>query len=343
MTKTTKKSAPMERYTTIAGEVLEYPRPDGELERFLARVVDAANDPRVSHGEMIELIYGTENPLLKQGMFRGRGAVTKEVFATPTYHVMLDLLDQKRVQTGALDVKKAMARFTLTVSEAAKRLDVTTSAVRQAIQAKRLSAVKKGGRYLLDPRAVATYRDHVVRRGPKPRPALEVRMGNKPGSSFRVKARELEVLEKEPLAGGGKLLVAEVPRFERAAVAISGKRMNRLFVLVPADEDNSFEFEDFSIRGRYRVLEKENDAQRASERFKNFLPDERSQNLAKHVALEDGTEVRLYVKDDVWRADFVRFGVELGTLPWDPEHGTFTSTGDIAAEMRREAADLLSA
>lgn len=259
-----------ERYRTMAGEVLEYPRPGPELEAFLERVRAAAKDPRVSEAELVELIYGRENPILDHTVFEDRGAVTLEVFENPVYHLMLDQLDAKRMQAGSLNRDRAEARYTMTVSEAAEALEVSPSAVRQAIASKRLAAWKPGNEYLLDPHSVATYRDHVKRRGPRPAPALRIRMGNKPGASFRVKAPGLERGEETKLEGGGKLIEARVERFTRAAIAFSGKSVNRMFVLEPAAEANSFEFEGFEVSGRYRVVEKVNDPEEASKRFRSF-------------------------------------------------------------------------
>lgn len=273
----TKTKAPLERHTTIAGEVLEYPRPGPELARFLARVHAAANDPRVSEHELVELIYGRENPLLDLTIFPGRGAVTRAVFENPVYHVMLDLLDAKRVQAGTLDPERAAGRYTMTVTEAAEQLGVSTSAVRQAIERGQLASWKKGPRlHLLDPHSVATYRDHVQRRGPKPEPALRVRMGSAAGASLRVKAAGLEVEREEKLAGGGKAIDAVVPRFARVAIAYSGKRsngskFNHLLVLEPADDVDDLEPVDgFTVVGRFRVAEKITDPEEASKRFRSF-------------------------------------------------------------------------
>lgn len=260
-----------EKHTTIAGEVIEYPKPSGELARFLARVVDATNDPRKSEAQLVELIYGRENPLLDQTIFPARGAVTKATFANPVYHVMLDLLDQKRVQTGALDPAAAAGQFSVTVTEAAAQLEVSDSAVRQAIKAGHLAAVKRGSQHLIDPASIATYRDRVRRRGPQPEPALRVRMGNRKGASLRVKAAGLQLVSKEDLEGGGQLIEAVVPNFERVAVAFSGKKTNRMFVLEPGDEADFFDFADFRIEGRYRVVEKVNDPETASKRFRAFV------------------------------------------------------------------------
>lgn len=276
MAKTKTAKTPLERHTTIAGEVLEYARPGPDLARFLARVRAAAEDPRVSEHELVELIYGRENPLLDQTIFPGRGAVTREAFANPLYHVMLDLLDAKRISVGTLDPVRAAGRYTMTVSEAAAELGVSPSAVRQAIERGQLASWKKGPRlHLLDPHSVATYRDHVQRRGPRPEPALRVRKGSRPGASLRVKAAELEVTGEEKLEGG-KAFDAIVPRFERVAIAYTGKRsngskFNHLLVLEPSDERDRIEpLDGFFVEGRFRVVEKITDPEEASRRFRAF-------------------------------------------------------------------------
>jgi hypothetical protein len=50
------------------------------------------------------------------------------------------------------------ARYTMTVPEAARELDITESAVRQAIAAGKLQSIKNGGQHLLDPSWVKLYR-----------------------------------------------------------------------------------------------------------------------------------------------------------------------------------------
>lgn len=279
---------PIERYTTIAGNVIDYvPSPD-EAD-FLARVVRATNDPNVTEAQLIELVYGRENPILDQSVFAGRGAVTASVVENPIYRVLLDLLDQKRVIDGKLDVAKAAEAYTLSVADAAKRLEMSPGAVRQAIQAGNLAAWKKGATYFLEPRSVDTYRSRVARRGPSAassaterRPAvspsdvvpsepagsafaLRARMGSATGWSFRLKAPHIEIVETD-----GHARVGVVSSFERAAIAFSGKKVNRFFVLEPADEPFRYDFGPFFIEGRFRVAEKVNNAQEASERFKAF-------------------------------------------------------------------------
>lgn len=249
----------------------------------------AAHDPTVTEAALTELIYGKENPLLDQSIFPGRGAVTKITLANPVYHVMLDLLDAKRVQAGTLSKPAAEAAFTMTVSEAAETLGITPGAVRQALDAKRLAGVKRGPSYFLDPRSVATYRDRVVRRGPEakheleasivpidPRsgsgktrdvlPALLARIGNVEGKSFRLKVDGFT----ETSRPDGHVVEGVVQSFERAAIAFAGTEGLRMFVIEPGPDENEFAFGPFFIRGNYRVVQKINNARDAAAKWADF-------------------------------------------------------------------------
>lgn len=158
----------METYTTLTNETIEYDAQEPSVAAFLARVRSATNDPDVTESALTELIYGSENPILDHTIFPHRGAVTKAVFGNPLYHVMLDLLDQKRVQVGTLDLELAKADYTVTVAEAAEKLGITPGAIRYAIKAQKLSAIKNGGVWLIHPNSVNSYQ--VSLRGPKRKP-----------------------------------------------------------------------------------------------------------------------------------------------------------------------------
>lgn len=263
---TEKRNMKTETYKTIAGEELEYPTPTPDVAAFLSRVMAAAHDPTVSEPALTELIYGKENPVLDQTIFPGRGAVTKAVMANPVYHVMHDLLGAKRLQVGTLS-PNAFDAFTLTVSEAAKELDVTPGAVRQAIERKLLPAIKRGPTYFLDHRGVKSYRETHTKRGRPAAPAVRVRYGSKPGASFRVKFAELKHISQD-----GHVIDAEAPRFERAAVAFSGNGKNRCFILEASKTSERFERDGFFIEGRFKVVEQVNDPAKAAHVFKTFKP-----------------------------------------------------------------------
>ena len=153
-----------ERHETVLGEIIEHPTPSGEIAAWLERVKRAAYDPSVSEAQLTKLVYSPENPILDPTVLPARGAVTRAVAASPLYRVMLDLLDVKRAQTGALDLRAANARFSIGVGQAAQRLATSEDAVRRAIAARHLAAVCRDGVHLIDPATVETYRERLVGR-----------------------------------------------------------------------------------------------------------------------------------------------------------------------------------
>lgn len=264
-----------ERYTTIAGETIEY-TVSPEVSTFLARLVTASNDPRVGEGELIELLYGKENPLLDQSVLPHHGVVTRAVFEDPVYHVMTDLLGRKRVQLGRLDLPKAHAEYTMTVAEAAKKLDVHQTSIRVAIRARKLDAIKQGGVLLLRPSSVESYR--VSRRGPKPRvelhpeedptgTSLEVCVGSAPGESAKIQVlgNELEVQRKE----AGKVF-GLVRDFARVYLLAGGKGKHRFFDLEAADQPSELKLGSFFVRGGFRVANKVNNPKDAEETWRTM-------------------------------------------------------------------------
>lgn len=258
----------MERYTNLAGEVIEYESPAPEVARFLGRVVDATNDPSVTESQLTELIYGLENPILAQGILPNHGVVTREVFEDPLYHVLTDLLGRKRVQMGTLDPELARDEYTVTISEAAERVGVHPSAIRQAIHAHKLDAIKKGKTWLLKPSSVESYAQG---RRASPRsgapPAVVASIGNVPGKSLRIKVVGGELRET---GREGKRIEGEIPSFERIAIIAGDKARDsyRYFELEPAEEEEALRFGPFYVRGRFAVVRKENNPRKANEAWR---------------------------------------------------------------------------
>ena len=291
---TTKQQKTTETHVTLEGRELTYPAPTGALAAFLDRVVAMSCDPRVTEDELVELIYGTDNPLLDQSMFKDRGAVTREVFGNPVYHVLLDFLGRKRAQLGTLDMDAAREAATVTVTEAARQLGISTSAVRQAIHAGRLPAVKTGSQWLINPRDVELYKPSA--RGPAAEPALRVRFGNVEGKSLRPKIPGLRVSRAEM----GSVHDGEAMSFQLAAFAVSDGKANTLYIIEPADGEERVTSKPFFVRGNFRVVEKVTDPSEASFRFKHFVPvrtaddrEHRRRELARLVdefGLDEGTK-----------------------------------------------------
>lgn len=254
-----------ESYTLTSGEVIEYPSPGAAIADYLAQVRQAAQDPTVTLGELVDLIYAEANPLLKTGIIPGRGAVTREVFDDPIYHVMIDQIAIKRIQTGTLDPEHAKLLFTMSVSEAAQKLGVSTSAVRQAIYTKRLAAQKVDGQWKLDPAAVDAYQ--VSNRGPTS--PLEVVMGSATGISFSVLA-DVD-LERDARGADGEV-IGRFRGWSRAGVKMvrNGDNSAAFWELAPAGAETELSVDQFSARGRFEVARKVVGKKEAAEAFKEF-------------------------------------------------------------------------
>ena len=258
----------MERYTKADGTVIEYPKPDAETAAFLARIVDAAHDPRVSWSELTDLVYSRENPIMDQTVFEGRGAVTAEVFENPLYHVMTDLLWKKQVVEQKIDPSKTAAAGTITVADAAEIIGVTPDAVRKAIRAERLKAWKTGGSYRVSRADAERYRDEVVPRAPRSSdPVLRARAGSEPGRSLRLKAPG-----KRKVGKTGSVVDLEVDTFERAAVATTGKKSMQVFVLEPSPHFERIEWGALGVEGRFRIVEHVTHPREAAAAWKAFEP-----------------------------------------------------------------------
>lgn len=259
-------------HTLLSGEQIEYEAAP-ELADFFARAAVAAHDPTVSVGQMVELLYGEENPLLVKGVFPGRGFVTPEVLTNPAYRVMLDLLDQKRVQAGALNLEAARANHhahSMSVPDAAAQLGISPSAVRQAIAGGRLRAVRRSGQHWLRPDDVAAYK--VSRRGP-PRstvPELEVRIGSEDGCGLHLDVVDGD-LEARREAPGSSVQAGRVREWQRLLVKTVYKPANsvRYFELEPDTGDvQELQVGGLYVRGRFKVARKINNRTAALEAWK---------------------------------------------------------------------------
>jgi hypothetical protein len=259
----------MNTYETISGETIEYTSASAVIASFIERVRAAAHDPGMTVIQLEALVYGLENPLLSTTVIPGRAVVTASTYADPAFHVMLDLIGRKRVATGHLDLNAARARHTLTVRHTARQLGVSESAVRQAIQVGRLSAWKDAGTYYLDPVVVGAFR--VSRRGPKQTSGepLSVRCGSSGSVRFSVNMPH----ELTAATRGKGVTTGHALDWRRIAIIASSGSSARMFIIEPADRDDAIEFNEFYVRGRFKIVHKENNAKAARDSFKAFTPE----------------------------------------------------------------------
>jgi excisionase family DNA binding protein len=260
----------MPTHMTLSGHEIEHDPPPRAVAAFLAKLRAMVADDAVHEQAMIGFAYGPDNPLLDHSLFAGRGAVTKETLADPLYHVTADLLARKHAAVRGIDVEAIAAQHTLSVAEAAERLGVHASAVRQAIASRRLPSWVKDGKYYLRPAAVDAFK--IGNRGPKPASAgepLKVRVGNHEGLSFRFKALGgLSKVQRPEL----NIVEAELLRWSRVAVIAGGQGKHRFFELVPSDEEHELRVGTFYVLGKLAIASKVNNPRAAREAWEAFEP-----------------------------------------------------------------------
>lgn len=274
------------KYTFTNGEELEYDIDDPELESYLSKVREAAQDPDVSSNELLDLIYSTDNPLMDSDVIPGRGVITDEGREHPAYDIMIDQLQIKRTQEGDFEGQEtdgygpSSGRYSMSVSEASDELDISTSAVRQAIYNDRLEARKRGGAWRLDLESVESYQ--VSDRGPNAAAQvgepLDVVLGYKEGFNFSVAHDgEFELDERRE----GNVLAGTIRGWTQAAVKQnrkleSGDALTYL-KLEPDDDSSSVQMDEFEVEGEFRISRVVSDNEEARETFQSFneaLPDD---------------------------------------------------------------------
>lgn len=244
----------MPSHDTLNGRSIEYEPTPAEA-RFVARVAGLVDDRKVSDVELRALIYGPENPLLSQHA-SGLTWVTPAAFESPVFAVLLDLLNRKRVATGALDLEKARSRYTMTVAQAADQLGLAQSAIRMAVLNRRLPSWMVDGEIRLDPVSVGSYK--ATKRGGAA-PKLVVACGSHDGASLRIRVDggELETTHKD-----GGVVHGEVRKWTGAEVITGAKRGGettyRYWRLEPGGNPERIELGSLKVVGRFTIAEQKN-------------------------------------------------------------------------------------
>lgn len=106
-------------------------------------------------------------------------------------------------------------------------------------------------------------------------PDLRATIGSEAGVSFRLKAAGLELdAPRAPWLGSKRVERVVVRHFVgRAAVMFSGERATHMIVLMPSDGTSEYGVGSFEIFGRFRVVERIDDATEAAARFGTFRTD----------------------------------------------------------------------
>jgi len=264
-------------YRTLAGDELEYPEPSKQLARFLDRVTEAASDTAIEADQMTALIYGPDNPLLgpSTSAIPERRSVSRETWADTTWHMMLDLLEAKRIAI-------AESSPTMSLEEAGQLLGITEDAVRKAAIAGTLDGEKSDNRWHVTPGSVATYRDRVRRRGRWPATPLLIRCGSENGYSMSTRAANPGTKKRVRR----HVVDVTIPDFERMLIRLrwtnaKGGRARHVLILEPdpSAEPSTFEWPprsdgkpSFFIKGRFRVAKKINNPAKAAAAWRDIEP-----------------------------------------------------------------------
>ncbi len=253
-------------HVSLAGHEIRYDDPKPDVERFLKRAQQVANNPKSKPDDLVTLIYGNENPILDHTLFPERGAVTREVLDNPIYHVLTDLLARKQAAAAGATPEKLKKRYTLTVAEAAEQAHVSPDAIRKAIKARRLPSWKEGGEYYLDPRTLVALAPDVGKRGVITPGVLRYKSGYNPDlkAFFRLKIPGGEV----PFDEVGN--TGRVTTWERIAVLTGGFAGARYFELVPGEGKQKLEFNHYFIEGNFDYAKKVNDSAAARKAWESF-------------------------------------------------------------------------
>jgi excisionase family DNA binding protein len=281
----------MPTHITVSGHEITY-EPNEEVAAFIDRVVALAAKKTTKEADLVALVYSRENPILDKTLFPERGAVTKAVLDHPVYGVLMDLLARKRLEQDKVDVASLGEEYTLSPSDAAKVLGVNESAIRQAIDARRLPSWKRDGRHWLK-------RDHVLAfqlgtRGPKKTAEpergsnLTMRFGHAKGLRMRVFTgmpvfsvdQTEQALDEKPQIDTrrdgdtnvvyGELVEPWTTFHVLVAVERAGKKTHRYFLLRPSHAQNELSFVDglFYVKGRFRIAEEVTNDRAALEHWK---------------------------------------------------------------------------
>lgn len=90
--------------------------------------------------------------------------------------------------------------------------------------------------------------------------------GEDAGMSFRIKRPEGDLLQQEQ----ANIWEGSLLNWRRIGVIAGTKDKARFFVLEPGEGDDELVFQHFFVRGKFRIVEKVNNTQRARDAYRAF-------------------------------------------------------------------------
>lgn len=256
----------MKTHELANGQTIEY-EATPDVERFLTRLRRIVDDPNQATANFVAVAFSKENPILNSDLRPTRGFVTEETLKDPAYQVVQDLLFRK--EEGQRRIAEMSRRYTMTVSDAASQLGMTSSAVRKAVESGRLTAWQREGLTHLDPTEVSALNvgtrnpTRGARSGGK---ALDVSVGHEAGASLRIAGADLSGVSRVK----GNVLHGAIDAGWREIVVVTGSDggKKRGFRLRPSSSEEALEHGSFYVHGRFEIVEKANTPSRANEMWK---------------------------------------------------------------------------
>jgi hypothetical protein len=140
------------QYTTIKGIKITLPD-DKASKAFWRKAKRVADDESLCRKDLLSVVYSEDNPACD-----AEGNVTPETATAPLYRALRDLLFRLRIEESGQELEEIRAEYTVSVSEAADDLDISTQAVTKAISVGSLDAWKKGRNLYIHPLGLKTYK-----------------------------------------------------------------------------------------------------------------------------------------------------------------------------------------
>lgn len=275
-------------HLTITGHELRY-GPDEGFEAFKERLEEMLSDTSLGEQDMIGVAYSRANPILAPApgdLVGDRGVVTREVLADPRYLVVQDLLARKRFAVQGTDPARVAAEYTVSLTDAAKALGLSKSAVQQAFAAGRLPSWVKDGRPYTTQRALDAFaitqrtnikerpgpaaREARVAEGAAPPERIVARVGHGPEGVFKLS--HPGTLEGLVRIAGSNVVEGHLDVWTRLAVLAGQGDEARFYELAPEPGANATLTGEggFFVRGGFKVVEAIRTGKKSRARWKDF-------------------------------------------------------------------------
>ncbi|CAN0475790.1 unnamed protein product, partial [Laminaria digitata] len=173
-------------WTTIDGRVLAIDLPGAEMREFLERLRGMLLNEDVSELDMIELVFGEDNPLTSNASESPRGrSIDHKKLAAPEGLMMRDLLLRKQIARLGKTPEDVLAeRHTMTIRQAAASAGVSVQSIIDAIDEEVIAGAMIHGVSMVTPSSVDAY---ILSRGGAPTQKgdmLAIQRGSRKGYNF---------------------------------------------------------------------------------------------------------------------------------------------------------------